>query len=95
MVIDHIDGDATNNRISNLRVVEYEVNNRNKRLQRNNTSGRVGVYWDGVAGKWVAQGVKNGKTFFLGQSEDYLVACNFRKEWEDGEGNYTIRNGTT
>lgn len=94
LVIDHIDGNATNNSIANLRAVGYVVNNRNKKLQRNNTSGRVGVYWDSVAEKWVAQGVKNRKTFFLGQSPYYEVACNFRKEWEIREGNYTDRNGS-
>jgi|SRR5690554_3589982 len=94
-VIDHIDGNACNNKISNLRAVDYVVNNRNKSLQRNNTSGRVGVYKDAVSGKWVAQGVKNRKTFFLGQSDDFNVACKIREEWETSEGDYSNRNGKT
>lgn len=43
LVIDHIDGDATNNNISNLRLVSTEVNNRN-RLRQANKTGLTGVY---------------------------------------------------
>jgi len=42
--IDHIDGNATNNRINNLRDVDHSVNNSNRhRCQRNNKLGVLGV----------------------------------------------------
>lgn len=93
-VVDHIDGNACNNAITNLRVVDHVVNNRNKTLQNNNTSGRVGVYWSSLSNKWVAQGVKDGKSFFLGYSDDLSEACEIRERWEASEGNYSERNGT-
>lgn len=45
-VIDHINRNKTDNRISNLRLVGHDVNCLNRRVQRNNTSGAVGVYKD-------------------------------------------------
>lgn len=41
--IDHIDGVKQNNRIANLRVVDHQLNMRNRRLSANNTSGFKGV----------------------------------------------------
>lgn len=43
MFIDHIDGDRTNNKIDNLRLVERVSNARNCRLRKDSTSGKVGV----------------------------------------------------
>jgi hypothetical protein len=52
-VLDHIDGDPTNNRLSNLRVATRAQNNRNSRRLRSNTSGLRGVCQ--VKDKWQAQ----------------------------------------
>jgi len=41
--IDHVDGDALNNALSNLRDVPRKMNARNKRLYRNNRTGYPGV----------------------------------------------------
>lgn len=54
-VIDHIDGYARNNRISNLRNVSQSENMRNARKWANNTSGFGGVYFDGRYGTWYAR----------------------------------------
>lgn len=43
LVIDHIDGNTLNNRLTNLRVVSHCVNGRNTKLNKNNTSGIKGV----------------------------------------------------
>lgn len=51
--IDHIDGDTSNNALSNLRDVPQEVNNRNAKLNSHNTSGHNGVYRRNDL--WVAQ----------------------------------------
>lgn len=43
MVIDHIDGNAGNNIITNLRLADVKTNNRNVKKYRNNRSGTTGV----------------------------------------------------
>ncbi len=53
--IDHINGDRGDNRISNLRVVTSTENNRNKAINKNNTSGVTGVTWSKSRRKWIAQ----------------------------------------
>lgn len=45
LVIDHIDGNALNNRIENLRAVPQKLNNRNASKRKDNTSGETGVYF--------------------------------------------------
>lgn len=42
-VIDHIDGDSSNNKISNLRLVDRFLNARNQKKNSRNTTGFVGV----------------------------------------------------
>jgi hypothetical protein len=44
-VIDHINGDGTDNRIVNLRDVTLGDNARNQAIHKNNTSGVSGVDW--------------------------------------------------
>ncbi len=68
-IIDHIDRDRLNNKLSNLRNVDDGVNARNKSMRRNNKSGAVGVHWGIAAKKWVAQIVLNKKTHHLGVFE--------------------------
>ena len=43
LVVDHIDGDGTSNKIGNLRVVIRAVNSRNRKRQKTNLSGVTGV----------------------------------------------------
>lgn len=45
LVIDHIDGNPSNNNISNLRLVTTRLNMQNKKLHKNNSTGVVGVYY--------------------------------------------------
>lgn len=62
--IDHIDGNRTNNRISNLREATRGENLQNKRrAQSNSASGMLGVSWDKARSKWTAE-IKVGKTKF-------------------------------
>ena len=52
--IDHINGDRSDNRIANLRVVDQSGNSQNRRTkQKNNQSGFFGVHISGA--KWRAQ----------------------------------------
>ena len=50
--IDHIDGNPINNRIDNLRAVTRSENQKNRCLQKNNTSGILGVCWNKANSKW-------------------------------------------
>jgi len=64
--IDHIDGDKSNNRITNLRDVERAVNMQNLRTaRRDNTScGLLGVHPNRK--RWAAQIIVKGVTYHLG-----------------------------
>jgi hypothetical protein len=64
--IDHRDGDATNNRWSNLRRATRSQNNANRFRPRNNTSGYKGVYLCRESGRWRATIRKNGENIHLG-----------------------------
>lgn len=65
-LVDHEDRDATNNRLTNLRLAEQCENLWNRGKQTNNTSGYKGLYWHKQIKRWVARiGVK-GKTIPLG-----------------------------
>ncbi len=67
--IDHIDGDSLNNQFSNLRDVPNQENCRNQRLSSNNTSGRIGVSFHKLTGKWKASIGKNSLGYFSDKEE--------------------------
>jgi len=70
MQVDHIDGDQLNNLPKNLRLVTSAGNNRNRRRQRNNTSGVKGVTWNKACGKWQAQIEVDLKAYYIGLFDD-------------------------
>ena len=63
MQIDHIDGDALNNRIENLRIANHAENARNSRLSKNNVSGFKNVVFDTFCGLWLVSIHADGKTY--------------------------------
>jgi len=66
MVIDHIDGNATNNLLSNLRLTTQRINTKNQCKRVTNTSGHMGVYWSNTRNKWVAEIKVDYKKVHLG-----------------------------
>lgn len=84
--IDHIDGVKTNNKITNLRDVDYQENRRNLPIQHNNKSGLPGVYKCTRSGVWVAQIKVCGRQVYLGRSWDFFEACCIRKSAENSFG---------
>lgn len=103
MVVDHIDGNTRNNKADNLRCVELTVNNQNRTLQRDNSSGLSGVHFCGTTGRWVAswyEGDKrHSKSFSLlmfGESAE-VFAGQYRvskiEELNQNGSAYTSRHG--
>ena len=82
MVIDHIDGDPWNNRLSNLRLVTSHENAVNKGKQANNTSGHPGVYYAKKFGTWEARVWVRGKEIFLGRKKTLSEAIELRRAAE-------------
>ena len=64
-VIDHINHDRTDNRISNLRVVSKRENHLNSGMNRSNTSGVTGVVI--CKKRWQASITVNHETIYLGR----------------------------
>jgi hypothetical protein len=62
--IDHRNRKRSDNRIENLRIADYSQNGCNKCMQRNNTSGVVGVIFHPQTGKWRARINKNRAVVF-------------------------------
>lgn len=65
-ILDHIDGDRTNNKWDNLREVTYSQNSMNSRFRKNNTSGYKGVSFDKRYRKYEAYIWKQNKKKNLG-----------------------------
>jgi hypothetical protein len=76
-IIDHIDGNPSNNIATNLRLSNTSLNAANKKMPVTNTSGFKGVSLVKSTGKWYACIKINGKTKNLGFYDDPKVAHNF------------------
>ena len=68
-VIDHINGDKTDNSIRNLRNCNNSQNQANSGIQKNNTTGYKGVYFNKPKGNWFARINHNNKVIHLGMFE--------------------------
>jgi hypothetical protein len=105
--IDHIDGNSLNNSAENLRLVSADVNMRNKKQQKNNSTGTTGVYFTTAEGctyavsNWCALSGKQESKYFsckkLGLLEAFAMACTYREKMieqlnESGAG-YSERHG--
>ena len=80
--IDHINGDRTDNRISNLRDVNSTQNKQNTKLYSSNTSGVIGVFYNKSSRKWRARITVNKKVIEVGSFEKLEDAAAARKEAE-------------
>lgn len=81
-LIDHANGDRSDNRWCNLRPASGNQNGQNRRTQPNNTSGTPGVYWHKGAGKWMAYITVNKRPVYLGLFVDLDDAVAARRAAE-------------
>lgn len=104
-VIDHIDGNPSNNSISNLRQVDHKINRRNLKLDKRSKTRITGVSLSsrGIFRASVTNelGVRKEKSFSsskYGKEEALLLACEWRKEQirrlNANSAGYTTRHGT-
>ena len=82
MQIDHWDMDKSNNRKSNLRIVNNQQNCMNKVLYSHNTSGHRGVVWNNKNNNWNAVIRHNGKSIHIGTFYTFEDAVKARLEAE-------------
>jgi len=80
-IIDHINGDRTDNRLENLRVVTSRENNQN--LSRHRKGMLVGASKRGNSDTWRSYIKVNGKTRHLGQFKTEKEASD--RYWEEVE----------
>jgi hypothetical protein len=77
MEVDHINGDTTNNKRSNLRICTHKENSRNTHKQSNITSSKYkGVSFDKSRNKWEAYLITQDKKIHLGRYESESEAAN-------------------
>lgn len=91
--IDHINGVRNDNRISNLRAVAQQENQKNMSMRRDNTSGVTGVSWHKRRNGWRVAIKVNKRLKHIGYFDTIEEATAARKEASVKYG-YTERHGT-
>ena len=84
--VDHINGNRSDNRISNLRSVTKRENSLNRARGKNNTSGCTGVIWIKHLKKWQAKIKVYGKQISIGYYIKKSDAITARKKAEAQHG---------
>ena len=77
--LDHINHDKTDNRISNLRIVDRAENMKNVKLRSNNTSGTVGIRYVKRDNIWMARIQVKGKQIYIGSYKTEIEAIDARR----------------
>ncbi len=85
-IIDHDDGDGTNNRFDNLRLTTHQGNVKNQARRCDNTSGQTGVLWSKRHQQWLARITVDGKRIQIGLFDSKQDAIVARKRAENTYG---------
>lgn len=92
--IDHINRDKLDNRKNNLRIVDRTVNNLNRDIRTNNTSGHTGVVWNKKEKTWYANIRYKNKRYHLYMSRDKDLCIKIRKQAEQNLNKAIEKYGT-
>ncbi|AVJ51901.1 hypothetical protein ebrios_18 [Escherichia phage Ebrios] len=88
-VVDHIDGDGSNNSIGNLRLVTHAQNSANMKTPTSNTTGVKGVSYDKRRNKYRAYVTVHGKQHTAGRFDTLEEAAEaVKKLREELHGQY-------
>jgi hypothetical protein len=90
--MDHIDGDKTNNTRNNLRMVNRQVNNKNRCKRSDNTSGITGIRWCEVRQHYIIRKTI-GKTRHSTSRKTMAEAVVALQIFCDLDDSYTARHG--
>jgi hypothetical protein len=82
-LIDHINRNPDDNRISNLRLATSSQNQENTKTRTDNLCGYKGISFNKKENKWRARISKHGKTNHLGRFSSIDLAIQARKDAED------------
>ena len=83
LLIDHINGIKTDNKISNLRLATKQENNFNSTMWKSNKSGHKGVFWSKKRQKWQVQATINYKNIYLGVFDNLDDASKAYKKYAE------------
>lgn len=73
-IVDHIDGNTFNNKITNLREATQTENAQNRKIDKTNKSGFKNVNWHKKSQKWVVQISSFNKKIHVGLFDDVELA---------------------
>lgn len=80
--VDHINHNRTDNKLENLREVDASGNAQNTSLPKDNTSGRIGVYWFKERNVWYSRIKVGSRNYHLGYFKDKAEAIAARENAE-------------
>jgi hypothetical protein len=82
-MIDHIDGNKSNNKIENLRPCTKSTNGWNRKIHKNNKTGIKNVLWKAEKNAWIVKLNVNKKRIHLGLYRDLELADLVAQEARD------------
>lgn len=85
-IIDHIDGDPSNNLLANLRSVDRPTNQRNMKVGSNSKHGHRGISWDKSRSRWRATMKIKGRRGICRRFKKFDDAVAARKKMERDYG---------
>ena len=92
-LVDHVNGNKSDNRIENLREASWKQNLRNSKRSKRNTSGHKGVSWIASRKRWQVTIMTDYSNSFKGYFKDFELACLVADEARDLYYKEFARNG--